>query len=53
MVSALDEAVGNVTKALEDAGMLNDTIIIFTADVRKSHTVFMQTSNAAYVSLLK
>ena len=33
MVSAMDEAVGNVTQALKDAGMYDNTIIFFTADV--------------------
>ena len=33
MVSAMDEAVGNVTRALKEAGMFKNTIIIFTADV--------------------
>ncbi|XP_046561882.1 arylsulfatase B-like [Haliotis rubra] len=32
MVSALDEAVGNVTKALKDRGLFNNTLILFTAD---------------------
>eukprot|EP00755_Sulcionema_specki_P000651 Sspe_Gene.115545::Locus_103128_Transcript_1_1_Confidence_1.000_Length_1764::g.115545::m.115545/K01135/ARSB; arylsulfatase B len=32
MVSAMDEGVGNVTKALKAAGMWEDTVIIFTTD---------------------
>jgi arylsulfatase B len=32
MLSALDEGVGNVTRALEAAGMLQDTLILFVAD---------------------
>lgn len=32
MVAALDEAVGNVTKHLSDAGILDDTIIVFSTD---------------------
>ncbi|KAK6176801.1 hypothetical protein SNE40_015033 [Patella caerulea] len=32
MVSVLDEGVGNITQALKDAGMYDDTLIIFTAD---------------------
>jgi len=33
MVTAMDEAIGNITKALKTKGMFNDTLIIFTADV--------------------
>ena len=32
MVSALDESVGNITRALHDRGMLENTIIVFTTD---------------------
>ncbi|XP_067658647.1 arylsulfatase B-like [Haliotis asinina] len=32
MVSALDEAVGNVTQALKDRGLFENTLILFTAD---------------------
>lgn len=32
MLTALDEGIGNVTSALDAAGMLNDTIIVFVAD---------------------
>ncbi|XP_064644583.1 arylsulfatase B-like isoform X1 [Lineus longissimus] len=32
MVSALDESFGNVTRALNETGMLNNSIIIFTTD---------------------
>lgn len=32
MVTAMDEAIGNITKALKTKGMFNDTLIIFTAD---------------------
>jgi arylsulfatase A-like enzyme len=32
MVSCMDEGIGNVTKALEAAGMLDNTLIIFLAD---------------------
>jgi len=32
MLSALDDSVGNVTRALYQRGMLNNTIIIFSTD---------------------
>ncbi|XP_046561442.1 arylsulfatase B-like isoform X2 [Haliotis rubra] len=32
MVSALDEAVGNITQALEDTGLMNNLLLVFTAD---------------------
>jgi len=32
MLSALDDSVGNVTRALHQRGMLNNTIIIFSTD---------------------
>ena len=32
MVSKLDESVGLVTAALDEAGLLNNTLIIFTTD---------------------
>ncbi|XP_064623534.1 arylsulfatase B-like [Lineus longissimus] len=32
MVSALDEAIGNITHALALKGMLDDTVIVFTTD---------------------
>ena len=33
MVSALDDAIGNVTQSLKDHGLYDDTLIIFSADV--------------------
>jgi len=35
MVSAMDEAVRNITKALEDEDMHNSTILLFTTDVNE------------------
>ena len=32
MVSAMDEAVGNITKALDEKGMMSNTVIIFSSD---------------------
>jgi len=32
MLSALDDSVGNVTRALHQRGMLNNTIIVFSTD---------------------
>jgi hypothetical protein len=33
MVSALDEAVGNITGALEANGFMDNAVIVFTTDV--------------------
>ncbi|XP_046566659.1 arylsulfatase B-like [Haliotis rubra] len=32
MVSALDEAVGNITKALEEKGLMDNLLLVFTTD---------------------
>ena len=32
MLSVLDDSVGNVTRALHQRGMLNNTIIVFSTD---------------------
>ena len=32
MVSALDEAIGNITDQLRESGLYDDTLIVFTAD---------------------
>lgn len=32
MASALDDSIGNITKALDARGMLNNTVILFTTD---------------------
>ena len=33
MVSALDEAIGNITVALEEGGFMENALIVFTTDV--------------------
>ena len=33
MVTAMDEAIGNITETLKKKGIFNETLIIFTADV--------------------
>lgn len=33
MVSMMDEAFGNITRSLEQAGLMNNTLVIFTTDV--------------------
>lgn len=39
MVSALDEAVGDIKAKLEEREMFGDTLIIFTTDVRHMYTI--------------
>lgn len=36
MVSALDEAIGNITRQLQESGLYDETLIVFTADVSVS-----------------
>ena len=36
MVSALDEAVGNITDALRKRGYMNNSLIVFTSDVSRA-----------------
>ena len=33
MVSAMDEAISNITEALQDQGIWEDTLLVFTTDV--------------------
>ena len=35
MVSAMDEAIGNITEALMQRGMWENTLLVFTTDVRQ------------------
>jgi hypothetical protein len=42
MVSVMDEAAGNVTASLKKAGMWEDTLFIFSTDVRFSARCFDQ-----------
>lgn len=32
MVASLDESVGSITKALKEAGMFDNSVIVFTTD---------------------
>ena len=43
MVSVLDEAFGNVTTALEQRGLLDNTLLIFTSDVSKMNSCAYRT----------
>ena len=36
MVTAMDDAVGQVVESLKQNNLFDNTIIVFTADVRKS-----------------
>ena len=36
MVSAMDDAIGKIIKKLENTGMLENTIVVFSSDVRKA-----------------
>ena len=35
MITAMDEAIGNVTQALKENALLDNTLIVFTSDVSK------------------
>ena len=37
MVSAMDEAIGNITEALQDQELWEDTLLVFTTDVSVQH----------------
>lgn len=39
MVTAMDEAVGNITSVMKEVGIFDDTIIIFSADVGSAHVI--------------
>jgi predicted AlkP superfamily pyrophosphatase or phosphodiesterase len=39
MVTAMDDAIGNVTESLKHYGLYDDTLIIFTADVSIKHCI--------------
>ena len=39
MVTAMDDAIGNVTRALIDKDMLHNTVIVFMSDVRIRSTL--------------
>jgi arylsulfatase A-like enzyme len=41
MVTAMDGAIGNITKGLKTAVIFNDTVIIFTADKISQKVYFL------------
>lgn len=44
-MSALDEAVGNITDQLRESGMYDNTLIVFTSDVSLVHISVHDDSN--------
>ena len=46
MVSALDEAVGNITSVLKERGFLDNALIVFTTDVSYSSSINLYDSAA-------
>jgi hypothetical protein len=51
MVSALDEAVGNITGALEAKGFMDNAVIVFTTDVSITSygSVHIQTNEISFL----
>ena len=39
MVSAVDEAIGAIHNALEETGMLDNTLLVFSSDVSSSSSI--------------
>lgn len=55
MVAALDEAVGNITTALEERGFMKNALLIFTTDVsiqnlKYRKTFYVNTNSCTHIT---
>ena len=51
MVTALDDAIGNLTESLKQAGLFDNTLIIFTSDVSNTHILSVEFDGLAVEKL--